>query len=198
MLPRITTRLHMKGVMHALQKFVLHTSCHVFAAWRFQLISRHDARAGYLRLVSASQVASDSDLRSLLTTMQSEITRLKALLDVKPAASPAKASVEPEEGEPQGEKDEEGEEDGEECDEGNEEEGEEDEEEGVSDHETPPPKGAKPAQTSVAKAKNPKGPNSSSHRAEWMKFTRRMDSQGSEFPEMTKMWNGTKEETWLL
>ncbi|CAE7441277.1 unnamed protein product, partial [Symbiodinium microadriaticum] len=80
-------------------------------------------------LVSASQVASDSDLRSLLTTMQSEITRLKALLDVKPAASPAKASVEPEEGEPQGEKDEEGEEDGEECDEGNEEEGEEDEEE---------------------------------------------------------------------
>ena len=30
-----------------------------------------------------------------------------------------------------------------------------------------------------------------------MKFGRRMESQGSEFPEMTKLWSGTKDETWL-
>ena len=153
-----------------------------------QLISRHDAMI-YLRLVSASQVGSDSDLRSLVTSMQSEITRLKALLDAKPPAATTSAEPEQEEEEEQ--------EDDEDDDEENDDEQESQEEE---EHETPPPKGTKPAEVSVAKGSKPanKGPNSTSHRAEWMKFGRRMESQGSEFPEMSKMWNGTKEETWLL
>ena len=139
----------------------------------------------YLRLLSASQVGSDSDLRSLVTSMQSEITRLKALLDAKPPA--ATTSAEPNEQE--GDEDDDEEDDDE----------EEAEEEGDDEYETPPPKGTKPADDSVTKGpKSNKGPNSTTHRAAWMKFGRRMDSQGSEFPEMSKMWNGSKEETWLL
>ncbi|CAE7277753.1 unnamed protein product, partial [Symbiodinium microadriaticum] len=161
-------------------EFVLRT----FAACRCQLISRHDAMCN-LRLVSASQAGTDSDLRSLVTSMQSEITRLKALLDAKPPAATASAEPEPEQEE---EEEEDDEDDVQEND--DEQEAQEDEEE-----ETPPPKGTKPsAEVSVAKGPKPKGPNSSTHRAEWMKFGRRMESQGSEFPEMTKMWNGTKEE----
>ena len=130
--------------------------------------------------MSASQTGSDSDLRSLVTTMQSEITRLKALLDAKPAAPPATASAEAEvKKEESGGEDEDREED-------ESEEEDDEEEEGAENHETPPPKGKPPAETSVAKSsKKPKGPNSSTHRAQWMKFGRRMESQGSEFPEMT-------------
>ncbi|CAE7162249.1 unnamed protein product, partial [Symbiodinium necroappetens] len=76
----------------------------------------HVQRSNSERLVSASQAGTDSDLRSLVTSMQSEITRLKALLDAKPPAATASAEPEPEQ------------------------------------------------------------------------------EEGSEFPEMTKMWNGTKEE----
>ncbi|CAE7201702.1 unnamed protein product [Symbiodinium sp. CCMP2592] len=153
-------------------------------------------------LMSASQAGSDSELRSLVTTMQSEITRLKAMLATKdanpgappatppaaPPAPPAKASVKHEEKESDGE-DENGEEQ-----ESEEEDDEEEEEEGDEDHETPPPKAKPPATTSVTKTTKPKGPNSSTHRAQWMKFGRRMDSQGSEFPEMTKLWTGSKDE----
>ena len=134
--------------------------------------------------MSASQTGSDSDLRSLVTlvtTMQSEITRLKALLDAKPAAPPATASAEAEvKKEESGGEDEDREEDE------SEEEDDDEEEEGAENHETPPPKGKPPAEASVAKSsKKPKLPNSSTHRAQWMKFGRRMESQGSEFPEMT-------------
>ncbi|CAE7838937.1 unnamed protein product [Symbiodinium sp. CCMP2592] len=156
-------------------------------------------------LVSASQAGSDSELRSLVATMQSEITRLKAMLATKdanpgappatppaappaaPPAPPAKASVKHEQKESDGE-----DENGEEHE--SEEEDDEEEEEGDEDHETPPPKGKPPATTSVAKTNKPKGPNSSTHRAQWMKFGRRMDSKGSEFPEMTKLWTGSKDE----
>ncbi|CAE7646122.1 unnamed protein product, partial [Symbiodinium necroappetens] len=141
--------------------------------------------AAYEGLVSASQVGSDSDLRSLVTSMQSEITRLKALLDAKPPA--ATTSAEPKREEQEGDEDDDEEDDDE----------EEAEEEGDDEYETPPPKGTKPADDSVTKGpKSNKGPNSTTHRAAWMKFGRRMDSQGSEFPEMSKMWNGSKEETW--
>lgn len=128
--------------------------------------------------------------------MQTEITRLKAMLqDAKsaaPAAPPAPASLKLEAKEEPGGEDEDGEEH-------ESEEEDDEEEEGDENHETPPPKDKPPAETSVAKtSKKPtKGPNSSSHRAQWMKFGRRMDSQGSEFPEMTKLWSGNKEETWL-
>ena len=128
--------------------------------------------------------------------MQTEITRLKAMLqDAKsaaPAAPPAPASLKLEAKEEPGGEDEDGEEH-------ESEEEDDEEEEGDENHETPPPKDKPPAETSVAKTSNKasKGPNSSTHRAQWMKFGRRMDSQGSEFPEMTKLWSGTKEETWL-
>ena len=37
--------------------------------------------------------------------------------------------------------------------------------------------------------------NSTTHRKEWMTFSRRMDSQGANFPEMSKLWTGSRDAT---
>ena len=37
--------------------------------------------------------------------------------------------------------------------------------------------------------------NSTTHRKEWMAFSRRMESQGANFPEMSKLWTGSRDAT---
>ena len=39
--------------------------------------------------------------------------------------------------------------------------------------------------------------NSTTHRKQWMAFSRRMESQGANFPEMSKLWTGSRDATHL-